>query len=132
MSASVCSQTYNALPKWVTQLPEPSNETYYYRVTHAEGPSYEKAYAKAFATAILESSWKLGVAVDTKNDLQVLEKGITDNINVGETQMVLPLNKVCEYTEKLVTSRGIKIYILWQVARYGNVSPLFDDFRDCR
>ena len=48
MSASVCSQTYNALPKWVTQLPEPSNETYYYRVTHAEGPSYEKAYAKGF------------------------------------------------------------------------------------
>lgn len=132
MSASVCSQTYSALPRWVTQLPEPSNETYYYRVTHAEGPSYEKAYAKAFATAILESSWKLGVAVDTKNDLQVLEKGITDNINVGETQMVLPLNKVCEYTEKLVTSRGIRIYILWQVARYGNVSPIFDDFRDCR
>lgn len=132
MSASVVSQTYSALPRWVTQLPEPSNETYYYRVTHAEANTYEKAYAKAFATAILESSWKLGVTVDTKNDIHVLEKGITENINVAETQMVLPLNKVCEYVEKPTTSRNVKIYILWQVARYGNMSPLFDDFRDCR
>ena len=61
-------------PTWLQVIPQSGNNTYYYRVTHAEGATYEKAYAKAFAMAIMESSWKLGVAVDKKNDMETLEK----------------------------------------------------------
>ena len=102
-------------PSWLVQLPEPGNSSYYYRVTMAEARTYEKAYAKAFAIAILESSWKLGVTVDTKADIQTLEQGILDNISVQQTQMVLPLNKVCEYEEQLNSSMNVRLYILWQV-----------------
>ena len=104
---------------------------YYYRVTHGEGFDYGKAYANAFAKAILESSWKLGVAVNTTDDLQTIEKNITYNISVESSSMVLPLNKVCEYIEPMLEKRGIRIYILWQVAKYGNRDPRFEEFTKC-
>lgn len=119
-------------PSWLLKTPHPGNGTYYYRVTHAEGQTYEKAYARAFAMAIMESSWKLGVAVDKKNDVESLEKDITSNINVGDMTMRLPLNKVCEYQEKVSGSMNIRLYILWQVATYGNVPPQFEPYNDCR
>ncbi len=82
--------------------------------------------------AIMESSWKLGVAVDKKNDVESLEKDITSNINVGDMTMRLPLNKVCEYQEKVSGSMNIRLYVLWQVASYGNVPPQFEPYNDCR
>lgn len=119
-------------PSWLTQLPEPGNSSYYYRVTMAESRTYEKAYAKAFAMAILESSWKLGVTVDTKADVQTLEHGILDNISVQQTQMVLPLNKVCEYEEQLNSSMNVRLYILWQVAAEANRKPEFETYNNCK
>ena len=119
-------------PSWITNLPkEKAGSYYYYRVTIGEGVDYDKAYAKAFARAIMESSWKLGVDVNTTDDLQTIEEGIMDNVKVAPSHMTLPMNKVCEYTEKLVEKRGIRIYILWQVAKYGNVLPNFDEFTNC-
>ena len=118
-------------PSWLTNLPESNNDSYYYRVTMAEDRTYEKAYAKAFAMAILESSWKIGVAVDTKADVQTLEKGVLDNINIQEKQLVLPLNKVCEYEEYPSKSMNVRLYILWQVASKGNVPPRFEPFNNC-
>ena len=41
-------------PVWLKHLPKPNNDTYYYRVTKAEGQTYEEAYTKAFSMAILE------------------------------------------------------------------------------
>lgn len=131
---SVCLLTATAQtsrPSWLLQLPEASNSSYYYRVTSAEARTYEKAYAKAFAMAILESSWKLGVTVDTKADVQTLEQGILDNIAVQQTQMVLPLNKVCEYEERPNSSMNVRLYILWQVAAEGNKKPQFEPFNKC-
>lgn len=119
-------------PSWLMVMPHPENNTYYYRVTHAEGSTYEKAYARAFAMAIMESSWKLGAVVDKKNDVETLEKSITDNINVGDMTMRLPLNKVCEYQEKVSGTMNVRLYILWQVASAGNVTPRFEEYNDCR
>ena len=118
-------------PSWVTHLPEAGNSSYYYRVTVAEARTHEKAYAKAFAMAILESSWKLGVTVDTRNDLQVVEQGILDDISVQDNQMVLPLNKVCEYEERLNSSMNVRLYVLWQVASDGNRKPEFEPYINC-
>ncbi|MBQ9638957.1 MAG: hypothetical protein IJV22_05320 [Bacteroidales bacterium] len=119
-------------PSWLLTTPTPGNSTYYYRVTHAEAPTYEKAYAKAFAMAIMESSWKLGVVVDKKDDVAALERGITASINTSDMQMRLPLNKVCEWRERSRTSAGTHLYVLWQVAVAGNIKPEFEPFSDCR
>ena len=82
--------------------------------------------------AILESSWKLGVVVDTKDDVQTLEQGILDNIEVQQTQMVLPLNKMCEHEEALASINKVRLYILWQVAADGNHNPQFESFNNCK
>ena len=129
--AAVAAQN-GGRPSWLTQMPEAGNDSFYYRVTMAEARTYEKAYAKAFAMAILESSWKLGVAVDTKADVQTLEQGILDNIEVQQTQMVLPLNKVCEYEEALASINKVRLYILWQVAADGSRKPQFEPFNNCK
>ena len=117
------------MPYWVKKLPKSSEKTYYYRVTKAEGKTYEEAYARAFSMAILESSWKLGVTVDPTASEQTIEQPITSSINIQNDVLVLPLNKVCEYETK--AGNRVTLYILWQVARFGNVDPKFEDFTEC-
>ncbi len=125
------AQSIVGKPYWIQNRPQTDSKCmYYYRVTQGDGATYDKAYANAFAKAILESSWKLGVEVNTTDDLQTIEQGITNNISVGESHMVLPLNKVCEYIEPQ-SGRNVRIFILWQVAKYGNRTPNFDEFTKC-
>lgn len=119
-------------PYWVNCLPKPENETYYYRVTHAEEMTYEKAYARAFSMAILESSWKNGLPVDAKDDFATIEKGVNDNISIRSHQSNIAINKVCEWQAKSVKSNKIVLYVLWQVAVAGNVEPKFEEFNKCR
>lgn len=130
--ALVINAQTNGRPYWITNLPSAKeNSKYYYRVTQGDGRDYDKAYAKAFARAIMESSWKLGVEVNTTDDLATIEKGITNNVKVIDSHMTLPMNKVCEYIETLTETRGVRVFILWQVANYGNVLPNFDEFTKC-
>lgn len=130
--ALLCAGQSDKKPYWIDNTPTPKKGNYYYRVTFGEGRNYDKAYAKAFARAILESSWKLGVAVDTKDDVQALENNITENVNVSAAQMVLPLNKVCEHVEIEKTTMNTKVYVLWQVAKYANKPPEFESFNKCK
>lgn len=119
-------------PVWLKHLPKPNNDTYYYRVTKAEGHTYEEAYTKAFSMAILESQWKIGVKVNKSSNLQTIEETITSDLNLQSSNMILPLNKVCEYEKASPNiSNGVVLYILWQVARYGNVKTEFEDYLDC-
>ncbi len=128
---AINAQTNNR-PYWISNLPSaPEKSMYYYRVTQGEEMDYDKAYAKAFARAIMESSWKLGLEVNTSDDLQTIENGVHNNIKIADSKMTLPLNKVCEYTERRTETRGVRVYILWQVAKYGNVLPNFDEFTKC-
>lgn len=118
------------MPSWVKRLPQPSNSTYYFRVTKAEGADYEQAYTKAFSMAILESQWKLGVKVSKNEDLQTIEKTLQSDLSLKSSNMILPINKVCEY-EQAGPTGGIILYCLWQVASYGNVKAEFENFLDC-
>lgn len=134
-NSSAAAQTLQLSPRpsWITKLPKaPKNAMYYYRVTTAEASTYQQAYAKAFATAILESAWKMGVGVDVSTSIEQLSQDLSASIDNIETRMKLPMNKVCEYSENSTTEMTIKIYILWQVAKYGNIPPDFDTFEDCR
>lgn len=118
------------MPQWVKHTPKAGNDTYYYRVTKAEGLSYEEAYTRAFSMAILESQWKLGVKVTADNDVQSVERTLTQELNLKGGSMNLPMNKVCEY-EQAGPNGGIILYCLWQVAAYGNIKVNFEEFLDC-
>ncbi len=119
-------------PDWVHNLPKPKNDTYYFRVTHAEDMTYEKAYVRAFSMAILESSWKMGLPVDAKDDMATIEQGVEKNLSIRSHQNNIALNKVCEWQAKSVTSNKVILYILWQVAASGNIEPRFEEFSKCR
>lgn len=119
-------------PSWVNNLPKPENETYYFRVTHAEEMTYEKAYVRAFSMAILESSWKMGLPVDAKNDMATIENGVEDNLSIRSHQSNIAINKVCEYQTTSITSGKVVLYVLWQVAAAGNIEPRFEEFNKCR
>lgn len=119
-------------PYWVNNLPKPENETYYFRVTHAEEMTYEKAYVRAFSMAILESSWKMGLPVDAKNDMATIENGVEDNLSIRSHQSNIAINKVCEYQTTSITSGKVVLYVLWQVAAAGNIEPRFEEFNKCR
>lgn len=118
------------MPSWVKHLPEANNDTYYYRVTKAEGKDYEQAYTKAFSMAILESQWKLGVKVSKQDDAKTIEESLKQDLTLKSSNMNLPMNKVCEY-EQASPNGGIILYCLWQVATYGNVKAEFENYLDC-
>lgn len=122
---------YIGQPYWITKVPDAVGDRYYYRVTMAEADSYDLAYAKAFAMAILESSWKMGVTVDNTGTIESLTNNILEEVSVRPGKMRLPMNKVCEFREDVHTSKKIRLYILWQVAQSGNVDPKFETFNQC-
>ena len=112
------------VPAWVYSPPSRS-ETYYYRVSQGIGQTEEEAEARAFATAIMESAFAIGVPVDIKQ----LERMERDSMLVTASRYVkIPINKVCSYTETLITRRGYRVYVLCQVANDARVVPLFKSF----
>lgn len=122
--------SFSQRPHWISQKPTEA-ENYYYRVTMAEAKTYKEAYAEAFAMAILESSWRLGVVVSKTDDLSAIKDDVMENIEVKPRNMNLPMNKVCEYEEIVPSGTKVRLYILWQVAKYGNKDPEFEEFNDC-
>ena len=132
VAGTLFAEAQESIPYWVNNLPKPENETYYFRVTHAEEMTYEKAYVRAFSMAILESSWKMGLPVDAKNDMATIENGVEDNLSIRSHQSNIAINKVCEWQTKSVTSNKVVLYVLWQVAAAGNIEPRFEEFNKCR
>lgn len=129
------AQVGREMPQWVTQLPAANPQKhFYYRVTMGEGVTYDKAYASAFAKAIMEAKWKIGVRVSMNDDIAVLEGQVTDAINVQEQNMTIPINKVCDWWEEYrpaASAKQIRLYVLWQVADDGRFEPRFEDFTNC-
>ncbi len=112
------------LPAWVKMPPARSN-TYYYRVSQGIGVTEEEAESHAFATAIMESAFAMGVPVDLKN----LHKMNGDSLLVTASRYVkIPINKVCSHVDPLVTRRGFRAYVLCQVANDARVVPQFRSF----
>ncbi len=130
---SLSAQSSSAKPQWIDELPSAEDKNFYYRVTYAEAEDVNTAYSHAFAMAILEGSWRIGVDAKTESDLQALQGYVADNIAVAKQNTRLKLNKVCSwYNEATAQSSGkVKLYVLWQVARYVNKDPEFEDFTQC-
>lgn len=129
------AQVGRPIPEWVTKLPSAQpHHHYYYRVTIGEGATYDKAYAAAFAKALMEAKWKLGVRVNLSDDMEALEQDITANISVQQQSMEIPINKVCDYWEEFYPSsrKQFRLYVLWQIAEDASVYPKFDEFTNCQ
>lgn len=135
LSLAAYSQTEREMPQWITHLPNANPaKHFYYRVTMGEGISYDKAYANAFAKAILEARWKLGVRVNVADDMAALEGQVSSAIDVQEQSMLIPINKVCDWWEEFYPStskKHFRIYVLWQIADDGRYEPKFEDFTNC-
>ena len=136
LSVAVYAQADREMPQWVTNLPSANPQKhYYYRVTMGEGVTYDKAYANAFAKAIMEAKWKLGVHVNVSDDIAALEGQVTSAIDVQEQNMSIPINKVCDWWEEYYqssTKKHIRLYVLWQVADDGRFEPRFEDYTNCK
>ena len=117
------------MPNWIKHRPLAENNSFYYRVTIGEGTTYNLAYSNAFAKAILESSWKLGVQVTTTDDIETIKNDIHDNITIGKVDSNIPINKVCEYLEKISTTK-FRLYCLWQIGMPGK-PVFFEEFGNC-
>ncbi|HIY87184.1 MAG TPA: hypothetical protein H9824_00555 [Candidatus Bacteroides pullicola] len=112
------------LPRWV-QSPPPSGNTYYYRVSQGDGTTEEASQKKAFAIAVLESAFAIGVPLN----LQQLEQLEGDSLLVEANRYVkIPINKVCQHTVSLTTRQGYRTYILCQVAKDVHMIPDFKSF----
>ena len=81
------------IPSWVKRLPQAGNETYYYRVTKAEGKTYEEAYTRAFSMAILESEWKIGVRTFKQEDAKTIEESLKQDLKLKVVLSIYQLTK---------------------------------------
>ena len=129
-SLNVFAQPGKLEPSWVTELPISNTDRYYFRVTYAEGNNYDDAYVKAFARAVYENACKRGIYVDVNLSLESVEADIKQSIQADNRSMNLYINKACEWWTQ-DSKGGIKIYILWQIGKYGKEDPGFDPYVDC-
>ena len=104
-------------PGWIYNKPKPSNNTYLYVVESATGISELEARNQAFARVFQSTAMRLGQPIDSEEINRAVQNG-TD-FNVISAQYNIPINKVCEYTEKAKDS--YRVYILCQVAKAGNI-----------
>lgn len=112
------------MPTWI-QSPPAKTADYYYRVSQGTGLTEEAATKKAFAMAILESAFAIGIPVD----IQKMEQLEGDSLLVEASRYVkIPINKVCQHTRELTTRRGYRVYILCQVANNVHAKTQFKSF----
>ena len=117
-------------PRWLKRLPNPENDTYFYRVVDAVDESENKAYEMARAKLIRSGMENLGVTLSMDDVNKAISTGHFTNLQ-GEVSK-LPIRVVCSYTHRLKAG-GVKVYLLGQVANrsinYKDVK--FTPFRDC-
>lgn len=115
-------------PGWIYNKPKPTNNSYLYVVESATGTTEREARNQAFARVFQSTAMRLGQPINSDEINRAVQSG--KDFNVISAQYNIPINKVCEYTEK--QSGGYRVYILCQVARAGNIIVDFDyEFNGC-
>lgn len=115
-------------PGWIYSKPMPTNNSYLYVVESAMGTTEIEARNQAFARVFQSTAMRLGQPINSDEINRAVQSG--KDFNVISAQYNIPINKVCEYTEK--QSGGYRVYILCQAARAGNIVVDFDyDFNGC-
>lgn len=115
-------------PGWIYNKPQPTNSSYLYVVESATGETEIAARNQVFARILQSTAMRLGQPVNSDEINRAVQSGKT--FDVISSQYNIPINKVCEYTEKI--SGGYRVYILCQVAKSGNIVVDFDyTFNGC-
>lgn len=114
-------------PDWVTNIPSPGNNTYFYVVESAFGDTELQARNQAFARVFQSTAMRLGQPISAEEINRAVQSGTS--YSVLSRQYNIPINKVCEYTEK--KSGTYRVYILCQVAKSATIPVQFDGFSAC-
>lgn len=115
-------------PGWIYNKPKPTNGTYLYLIESATGDTELTARNQAFAKVLQSTAMRLGQPINSDEINRAVQNGTT--FEVISSQYNIPINKVCEYSEK--TSVGYRVYVLCQVAKTGNIIVDFDyEFNGC-
>ena len=114
-------------PSWIDRLPRATNSTYVYDVERAYGNTEREARNQAFAQELQKVAFRIGTPFDAKEINNAVQNG--ESFEVISRDFNIPVNKVCEYTEKM--GNGYRVYILCQAAMVGNIGVQYDEFTRC-
>ena len=115
-------------PGWIYNKPQPTNNTYLYVIESATGITEIAARNQAFARILQSTAMRLGQPINSDEINKAVQSGKT--FDVISSQYNIPINKVCEYTER--NNGNYRVYILCQVAKAGNIIVEFDyEFNGC-
>lgn len=118
---------FGRIPDWVNSVP-PMSETYYYRVGQATGKTEDEAVRNAYKAVLRESADAIGVSFDSKANAVGSDSSFRA---AGARGYNLSVNKVCQYTEDLISRNGYRAFVLCQVGIDPRTRPQFRTF-DCR
>lgn len=116
------------VPNWVLKTPIPGNDTYYYLVQTANGPSQREARNLAIAQAFMQADYFGGTAVNSENINKAIQEGIS--YEVISNQFSIPLYIACEFHRENENGT-VDYYILCQIAKSGNNAFQSEPFNEC-
>jgi hypothetical protein len=115
------------VPEWVQKKPEPANDTYLYVVERGVGATEMEARNRAMGLVYRSTIERLALPINVASINNAISSGSTYGENAK--MMNVPVNKVCEYIQP--ESKQYAVYVLCQVARYGNIRVQFTEFTHC-
>jgi hypothetical protein len=115
-------------PDWISKLPKEANNTYRYVKESAIASTENEARTQAIARVFQSTGNRLGQPVDAAEINLAVQQG-TD-YNVISRTFNIPINKVCEYTERLKDG-SYRVYVLCQVAEKGNIQVQWSSYNQC-
>lgn len=115
-------------PSWVNKLPQASNDTYIYVREFALGNTENEARSQAIARVFQSTALRIGQPISSDEIFRAIQN--TTDYEVISSTYNIPINKVCEYSIKMRNNQ-YKVYVLCQVAKVGNIQPIFESFEDC-
>ena len=115
------------VPQWITKKPRPANDTYLYVVERGVGATEMEARNRAMGLVYRSTIERLALPIN----LASINEAINNGSNYGDNAEVMniPVNKVCEYIQQEATQYAV--YVLCQVAQYGNREARFTAFTQC-
>ena len=121
---AICAQE---VPQWVQKKPKPANDTYLYVVERGVGVTEMEARNRAMGLVYRSTIERLALPIN----LASINEAINNGSNYGDNAEVMniPVNKVCEYIQQEATQYAV--YVLCQVAQYGNREARFTAFTQC-
>lgn len=127
LTAMTMTMFAQEVPQWVMKTPRPANDTYLYVVERGVGATEMEARNRAMGLVYRSTIERLALAID----LSSINEAIANGNNYGESSdaMNVPVNKVCEHIQR--EGNQYAVYILCQVAKYGNMAYHFTPFTQC-